>query len=488
MFKTILKHSAVYGIAPQLPKLVSIVTLPIITKYLTPLDYGVYGIITAYTAAISVFSTLGLRLRMVNTFYKHPHRYQYAWRQFSGFLFFWNFPFALVSAVLIYIAIPKEAAHHVWTIIALNVASIIIYGRASLLGTTYFQLTKQPKKVVARTILASLLSIGFNVYFIAVLKMGYMGWFWSTFLSSVITNGMYWYVVNFKLNLKPIYNFKRRYIKESLKVCLPTVPHYYSSYLLDVSDRMIMSILRVPAPSIGKYNASYTFGNYYKTFGVSAGLAIGPFYQENYKQGNYAACRNIIFNFQALFIISAAFLGLWIKEIMALLIKNAELAATYPIAIVILMAYTARPLYNGIGMAVMYHEKNQKLWRFTFTAGIANVLINLAFIPIYGYKVAAISTFVANMLMAFSMYLIREYRKLIVVPYYPLLWLLAIIAVCVSVYLMRDLPVIAKLFISLPVMALMVLLYIRYKSGAGKSKWISKLKKSKWGSRLAGKH
>lgn len=465
MFKTILKHTAVYGLASQLPKVVSIITLPIITQYLTPVDYGVFGVITAYTGAIAVFSTLGLRLRLVNTFYKHPSWYKYAWRQISGFLFFWNIPFAVLSASLIYMAVPKEAAENVWTIIALNVSGILIYGRASLLGTTYFQLTRQPKKVVARTVAASLLSIGFNLYFIAYLKMGYMGWFWSTFLSSVITNGMYWYVVNFKLGLKPIYNFKRRYIKESLKVCLPTIPHYYSSYLLDVSDRMIMSFLKVPAASIGKYNASYMMGNYYKTFGVSAGLAYGPFFQEHYKKGEYKACRNIIFNFQILFIAGGVFTALWLKEIMAFLIRNAELAATYPIAIIIVMAYTYRPMYTGVGMPVMYHEKNNKLWRFTFAAGVANVLLNLIFIPIFGFEVAAVSTFIGNMIMGFSMYLIPEYRQLQGINYYPLFWLFLITGATLLVFVLKDLSIPLKMAVSLPLAAGMLILFQRYRSG-----------------------
>lgn len=463
MFKTVLKHSAVYGVASQLPKIISIFTLPIITKYLTPFDYGVFGLITAYTAAISAFSSLGLKTRLSNTFFKHRNWYPYAWRQISGFLFFWNIPYGIVSAILIYLAIPKEAMHHVWEIIALNVGGILLFGRASLLGMSYYQYTQQPKKVVARTIIAALLSIGFNVYFIAVLKMGYMGWFWSTFLSGAITNGLYWYVVNYKLGFRPIYRFKKRYIKECLRVSLPTIPHYYSAYLLDVSDRVIMSFLKVPAVDIGRYNAAYTFGNYAKTFSTSTGLALGPVYQENYKANKFLLCRSIIFKLQTLFIVGGFVLALWMKEIMALLIKNKELAATYPLAIVIVMAYTFRPMYNGIGMAVIYHEKNKKLWRYTFTAGVVNVVLNLALIPLWGFKIAVVSTFVGNMIMGFSMYFSKEFRSLLKVNYFPALWFLVIVISCLIAFFLKDANAFTKAGFSIPLLLLVLVTFLNQK-------------------------
>jgi O-antigen/teichoic acid export membrane protein len=72
MLKKLLSHSAIYGLASQIPKLATVLSLPIITKYLTEIDFGVYGLIIAIVAGMSALSDLGLGVVIANTFYKSP--------------------------------------------------------------------------------------------------------------------------------------------------------------------------------------------------------------------------------------------------------------------------------------------------------------------------------------------------------------------------------------------------------------------------------
>ena len=68
MFKKILINSAVFGFSQHIPKVVGVFILPILTKYLTDVDFGIAGTIAAYTGAIAVFSTLGLNIVLTNSF------------------------------------------------------------------------------------------------------------------------------------------------------------------------------------------------------------------------------------------------------------------------------------------------------------------------------------------------------------------------------------------------------------------------------------
>lgn len=49
MFKKLVSHSLIYGIALQMPKLAALLALPFTTVYLTEVDFGVFGVITAAT-------------------------------------------------------------------------------------------------------------------------------------------------------------------------------------------------------------------------------------------------------------------------------------------------------------------------------------------------------------------------------------------------------------------------------------------------------
>src|SRR5690606_19546564 len=125
-------------------------------------------------------------------------------------------------------------------------------------GGYYYQLKQQPLQIAIRTAIFGSIGIILTLLLVAYFRMGYMGWFWSGAITQILTQLSYWYPVNFKLGLTPIFNFKWRYIYRQLKVGLPTVPHYYGAYLLGTADRFLMKLLGLPVQDIGLYNATGT--------------------------------------------------------------------------------------------------------------------------------------------------------------------------------------------------------------------------------------
>lgn len=449
MLKKLFSHTAIYGLAPQIPRIVSIFTLPIVTKYLTEIDFGVYGVITAIAGSVAVLGNLGLNVILSNSFFKNPGQYKWGWRQIYGFLMIWNYPFALLLGALLYFFIPVEASSNAFYIIILNVLPVVFFGPTMVLGNMYYQLKQQPLQIAYRSIIAGIVSIILNVYFIAVLKLGYMGWFLSGCIATMITQASYWWPLNRKLGIKPIFNFKWRYIKNSLKVALPTVPHYYSSYLLDVSDRAVMKILAVNTGDIGKYNAAYTVANIVQKIGIAAGKAVSPMLYESYKKNDERDARSLTFVLQILFFCMTFLLSIWLKEIFAFLIRNKELAQVYPLGIIIIMAYNYRPMYLGANNRLFYHEQTKVLLKVTFTAGFINLILNFILIKFFGYQVAAYTTFVALMYMGYAGYFLKQYKQTKTLEYYPIYWLIATIILTAISYYAVELNIYLKLFITL---------------------------------------
>ena len=77
--KTIVKNSILFTIAPFLPKVINVFLMPIMTMYLTDVDFGISGTISAYSQAIGAFATLGLGVVLMNSFYKNPLEYKRLW-------------------------------------------------------------------------------------------------------------------------------------------------------------------------------------------------------------------------------------------------------------------------------------------------------------------------------------------------------------------------------------------------------------------------
>ncbi|MBE7175752.1 MAG: oligosaccharide flippase family protein [Mucilaginibacter polytrichastri] len=448
MIKNLLKNSAIYGLAPQLPRIAGIFCLPIITRHLTKIDFGVYSLVSAVVGGLAVFAHLGLNVILSNSYYKNPMRYTFVWRQIYGFLILWNIPFSILLAVFIYSFIPDDAAGNTFYILVLNVLPVVFFGPATIIGSLYYQLRQQPVQVAWRSITSGMISVGLNLYFIAGLEMGYMGWFLSVCISQMLLQLSYFISLTRVSGLTPIFNFKRRSIIHHLKISLPVIPHYYGSYLLDTSDRFIMKIVHIPIGDIGMYNVAYTIGNFVQAAGIAAGQAVSPMLLASYKESDAVRARQLVFLLQIMFLGACFVVSLWMKEVFEVLIKNEQLRHVYPSAIIIAMAYSYRPMYLGANNRLFYIEKTQSLLKITFIAGILNVILNLIFLKIYGYKAAAFTTYAGLMYMGYSGYFLKTYKTYANLPYYPLLWLLATLMLTVLAYFAVELPVVFKLVLS----------------------------------------
>ncbi|MGH2624190.1 MAG: lipopolysaccharide biosynthesis protein, partial [Sphingobacterium sp.] len=404
----------------------------------TEVDFGVYGVITAVAGSIAVLANLGLNIILSNSFFKTPGQYKWAWRQIYGFLILWNFPFSILLGFLLYFFIPIEASHNAMKIIILNVLPVAFFGPTAIIGTLHYQLKQQPIQIAIRAVVIGFITVGLNVLFIAGIEMGYMGWFFSICISTMLNQASYWWPLNKKQGITPIFNFKRRFIRNSLKISLPTVPHYYSAYLLDTSDRAIMKILNVNTGDIGKYNAAYTVANLVQKLGIATGQALAPMLNHSYKNKDEIGARRLIFILQITFLSITFLLSIWLKEIFMFLIKNHELASVYPLGIIIIMAYNYRPMYFGANYRLMYNEKTKVLLKVTFLAGIGNLILNLLLIKFFGYQMAAFTTFIALMYMGYAGYFLKEYKETKVLNYYPLLWLFTTIVLTGLAFYLVD--------------------------------------------------
>ncbi len=460
MLKKLLSHSAIYGLAPQVTKMAGFFVLPIITKDLTATDYGVSGVVTAYTTAISVFASLGLRLVLVNSFYKSPLRYKWLWRQIYGFLTMWNFAYALVLSALIYAIVPQEVADNRLMIVVLNVLPLIFFGQTQTLGTTYYQINQKPLQIALRSIVFGLMTIALNIYFITYLKMGYMGWFWSAFIVGVLTNISYFFPLNFVLKITPILNYKWRTIRRSLTVSLPTVPHYYSGYLLNSSDKAVMDLLHVKTADIGIYNLSYLVSMPASQFAHATSLAIVPTLNGYFKKSKDVAARNLVFLWQGIFFTGTFLFCIWLKEIFQFLIKNETMKGGYFIAIFVVMSFNYRPMYIGANAKLFFEERTKVLWRVSFIAGALNVLANLITIPIWGFQAAAYTTFISYLYMGYSGFYFKVFKEINPVRYYPEFWLGLTVIITFLATQIVELEMSVKLAISVSIIVGSLLLFL----------------------------
>ncbi|PTX19615.1 O-antigen/teichoic acid export membrane protein [Pontibacter mucosus] len=452
MLRKLLSHAAIYGLAAQLPRVAGVLALPVITPYLTTTDYGVAGVVTAYVTALGVVQSLGLSVVLGNTFVKHPTRYKWVWRQVHGFFILWSVVYNAVLTAVLYFGIPDDAAANRWEIILLQVVPAFLLNHTIFFGGFHYQMQQRPLLISIQSFVVGSLTVALNIYFIAHLRMGYMGWFYAGFVGICVSFLFYVYPVYWREQLWPVFRFKLHRIKSSLLVSVPTIPYHLSSFLLDASDRLVMDVLRVPVQRIGFYNIASSFGLYFSGATYAVEQAARPMYLALYagpseQKGQQEVWRTTLI-LQVLFLTVTSLVALWMKEVFRLLIRNDELRQAYPLAIIILMGYNYRPMHLAVESILAYKEKTGELWKISFVAGAGNVLLNLVLLPVYGIKAAAFTTFAALMYMGYSGFYLKSVTKLMKVNFYPAYWLSATVAMLVAVYFAADVSAVIKAFIS----------------------------------------
>lgn len=460
MLKDLFKGSTIYGIAPFVPRIVSIFLLPVLTRYLTSTDYGIIGTITSITFVVQALQDLGLRVIMTNYFYKSRTQYKIIWREIYGFLSLWMILYAVILSTLLFFFIPDEAANNRWLIIMLTNFTTVCFGPTAIVGQSYYQLNLQPFPVAWRLVLSGVISLLTNFVCVVLFRWGYLGAYVGTFAGTFITNITYWPVVNRKLGLSPIYNFKRKTILRSLKVTLPTIPHYYSGFMMNSSNVVAMNYYGKPQSQIGYLTMAQSFSNMFEAVLNAINQVWSPMSYQFIRDNNQAEMKRILYTFILMAYGLTFFYSLWSREIYDILISNDEIAAKYKYSIILVMALNYRPMYVYCINYFFYHEHTVQMLGITFMAGIVSCSFYFLMIPYLGVYAALIGFYLGCLYLGYSGFSFRfYYEKTIYNVRWYLIFVLQILLTIV-VYYCVELSILSKIIISLIYISILGLIFI----------------------------
>lgn len=408
MLKKVLANSMIYGLGQNVPKLISLVLIPVITPFLTKEDYGIYGILLAYIGSTTVLKQLGFSVILSNSFFKNPLHYKFVWSRVFGFLLTWNLILALIYTILIPIVIPSTAKENLFIIIIMYVIPTIFFDTIVFFGNKFLHYSQKAISFCIITLIKSI--IGYVVLYISVVKFnqGYLGWLYSTFAISFLGALLLGYelLVN---KLYPNFNFNYKWLRKKLKIALPVIPHFYSVFLLTNSDRIMMDLFGLSLDKIGEYSLAYQVASYFSLAGVALGMAYGPIIMQMIKNNQGNKIKEITKILSIVFITGAFIVSLWMQDIFKVLVRNETLQSAYSIATVVVFSFTYYPIYYYVNTYLQYVEKTMYLLKISFTSGVLNILMNLFMIPYFGITGAAISTFICYMYLGYSGLILKKF-------------------------------------------------------------------------------
>ena len=186
--KFLLKHSSVYGLGSVAGQALSFFLLPFYTHYLTPADYGVMALINAINGLIGLVIGLGVTSAISRFYYEYDSEEERNlvvssayWISFVVLVCF--LPLAIYCAPLLSGLVFRDSEYGRIFSVA---TSALLFGLNVNVGMTYLRVKAKSVQYVQVTLIQMILGVGCNVYFIAYLKTGVIGIFYSSLISAVI--------------------------------------------------------------------------------------------------------------------------------------------------------------------------------------------------------------------------------------------------------------------------------------------------------------
>jgi len=455
MRKKLIINTLLYTVLPKLPVLASLFVLPLITPYLTLNDYGRYGLIIAYYSAFAMFVTLGQNVILQNSYFEHGKYFNLVWSRAYGIMTAGSIFISIILAVIFFFLLGSRFSSEYWLVTGMFVIALLC-SPIDTIAQVFYVMREQPMPLAIRSIIMGILNATVVFVTIKYFKLGYIGWVIGMAVNGVVSLGFYLYPICIKNCIYPMLYFKKEQARAFLRVGLPLLPHSLSMYIFNTSDRVLLDFFKVSVRDIGLYSQGYGLGANGMVLMNGLFSALGRTLQEGFRNKTAADRQKLrklvlitVFGTGVLFFNCA----LWMKEIYLFLFRNPELQTGYPVAMIVIMSYAFFSLYNFAAYPLIIKSRTKMIAYISMCAAIANLALNVIFIPMYGIWTTLCTTYLSFIIWGIVGVFVKDAHTELawlfprITRVYILFVLYGVIITCLA-WLLRDIFWMGKLIIS----------------------------------------
>ncbi len=197
--------------------------------------------------------------------------------------------------------------------------------------------------------------------------------------------------------------FNLYYCKYAAKYNLPLIPHYLSMYVLSSSDRIMITKFDGAAQT-AIYNVAYTVASILLILWNSVDASYAPWIYQKMEDKDYKAIAKRGNQVLVMFLGATLLSIMFAPEIMEFLAPDSYLEGVYIIPIVAAGVYFT-VVYSLYMRIELYLKKMHTVTIGTVCAAILNIVLNVVFIPMFGYQAAGYTTLICYALLSLFHYL-----------------------------------------------------------------------------------
>lgn len=404
--KQILNHRIVkavswYSITNFFLKGVTFLTIPIFTRLLSTSDYGLVSLYNTWVSIFSIFIGLSMSESIRRAKYDFNDDY-------DGFTS--SVSFLSVLIFLIYFIVFYVIGDEIVQLTSLPTKLFFImliqsyFSFITDLTITKFRFQYKYKTVSIINILTAILSVGLSIFLIINIynEDSYLGKIYGSAIPLTVTG--FGFLIYILLKGKKFVNID--YWKYAILLSSPLILHNLSNMLNNQFDRIIINQYAGES-AVGVYSFAYNVGSIVTVIAVSLSQAWLPWFFEKYNNGEFDLIRSRAIIYRNVFSYAYVIILMVSTELIKLMADESYWVGLDVIPWVF-MAYYFQFLY-AFEVNIEFALKKTKLISIaTMFSAIINVVLNLVFIPKYGYIAAAVTTTISYFLLFVFHYLITS--------------------------------------------------------------------------------
>ncbi|EMU55855.1 lipopolysaccharide biosynthesis protein [Clostridium butyricum] len=450
---TPLKASLAFMIVSFFQKGMSIITGPIFTRILSPTEYGQISIFNSWIDIIGVVAMLSLSAGVYNN---GMLDYEDKKDEFTFSLLILSNSCTLIMA-MIYIIFRKYFDYILILPHSLIILMFIIFfiSPAFNFWTTRQRYEYKYKSYAVITILSIIISCSTSILCVINFKNKIDAKLWGEKIILILI-WIYFYI---NIIYKGKFKLKLEYWKYALKFNIPLIPHYLSLYVLNNSDRvMIANILGTESAAI--YSVAYSAGSIVSIIWISINSSLLPWTYDKLKKKEYNSIGETTKPLIVIYGVVCVMLVYLAPEIMHILAPKSYHNGIYVIAPVIAGIFFTS-LYCLFANIEFYYKSTKVIMIASVMSSIINIILNLIFIPRYGYIAAGYTTLISYIFQSILHYinLKRIEEKTIYDIKFVIYLSICVIVMCLLSNILYSLP-----FLRYGILICAIVIIFKYKN------------------------
>lgn len=407
--RRLLLGSSTYAVTNFALRALNFLLITVFTRYLSPSNYGTISLAEITAATLSAFSGLGLDTALRRLYFHYAGEPVLQRKYVSSVLRFGTAMAIVVLglAFLIGSFLLRRILPHLAVPFFPYVALAVSTSAASQLVEYRLGLYQNEQRPLSFSLLASVSFLMTSVsalVFVIALRQGAAGMLKGKLLGAVasmliaISVSRKWWSGGFDW----------KFVRESLPIALPIVPHLLMALGLVVADRFILEHYR-SLDEVGLYSVAYTFGMVMYLVTASISQAWSPLFFDVARGGAEGQTTlGRLFSGLCFLLVGIAVFGSLISQDVVSGCLDHRYRSAGGLIPWIIAGYLCHSLYSILQPSVLQARRVSFLWVVSGVALVANIGLNFLWIPRWGMYGAAFATMVAYAMEAMLMFIYAQ--------------------------------------------------------------------------------